>query len=195
MLIGVQLRFLEYVDIALQFSDLVEIVDEGLGDLLDQERPVGDLELDLTLAIVPVLFLARHGAADSLLGPGLALFVLLEVADDGRRAAHSLCQAVLPNEPLDVVANVVFFAVFLFFHLVATSVLLSFELLGGGGVLDLRLLSGLGALGSGALLLHGRVNLLVVSVQVATEVDGGLGLVKLKFDGLGGLEVLALVFK
>lgn len=44
----------------LQLFDLVEVVDEGFGDLLDEERSVGHLELDLLLNLVVILRCHRH---------------------------------------------------------------------------------------------------------------------------------------
>ena len=74
----------------LQLLNLVQVVNEGLGDLLDQERSICNFELDLLLDPVVSLCILAH----ILLGDGLRDLTLalesLRVADECWRALNSL---------------------------------------------------------------------------------------------------------
>ena len=44
----------------LQFLDLIQVVNEGLGNLLDQKRSVGNFEFDLLLCAIVSLGILAH---------------------------------------------------------------------------------------------------------------------------------------
>ena len=50
----------EKSDEMLQFLDLIQVVNEGLGNLLDQKRSVGNFEFDLLLGAIVRLGILAH---------------------------------------------------------------------------------------------------------------------------------------
>ena len=52
--------FSEKSDEMLQFLDLIQVVNEGLGNLLDQKRSVGNFEFDLLLSAIVRLGILAH---------------------------------------------------------------------------------------------------------------------------------------
>lgn len=58
--IWVQIGLTQDVHIALKLSDLVQVSDESLGDLLYKQRLIGNIELNKGLLLFPLVFKATH---------------------------------------------------------------------------------------------------------------------------------------
>ena len=74
----------------LQLLDLVQVVDEGLADLLDKQRSVGDLVLNLLLRAIVGLRVLAHLLCSEGLGELARAFERSLVADKSRGALDAL---------------------------------------------------------------------------------------------------------
>ena len=74
----------------LKLLDLIQVVNEGLGDLLDKQRSVSYSELYLLLGLLVVLGMLRHLFGCQGLRHLPCSLELSLVADEGRRALDSL---------------------------------------------------------------------------------------------------------
>jgi len=60
MLIWVHASITKDLNVALKFLDLIEVVDESLGDLFNQQRTVGHLVLNACLDLFVLFFFLVH---------------------------------------------------------------------------------------------------------------------------------------
>ena len=86
----------------LQLLDLVEVMDEGLRDLLNKKWAISNLVLNLLLGALESLRVLAHVLGSEGLGELAGALKSSLVADEGGRALNSLLQAILLNESLDL---------------------------------------------------------------------------------------------
>lgn len=188
MLVRVHACFSQDGDVPLKLLDLVQIVNESLGNLFDQQRAVRDIELDLRFDGVVTSLKVAHLASGLLLGVAPFFGKGLRVRDESGRAFDSLLETVLLDVSLHLVLEILLLFGLFVFHVLSALFDSSVVLSGRSGLLNL-LVTG-GATSSGGvhtLLGQGRVDNLVLLIHVASQFGGGPRLVKFKRNGLRGV--------
>lgn len=120
MLIWIHAGFPQDRNISLQFFNLIQVVNEGFGDLLDQEWTIGNIELDLGFYLVIGTLKFVHllsGAVESLFS--LACETCTVRVESGG-TFDSLLETILFYVALDLFLESLFLLSFLLFHNLAS---------------------------------------------------------------------------
>ncbi len=116
MLVRIHASFPQDRNIPLQFFNLIQVVNEGFGDLLDQEGTIGNIELDLGFYLVVGALKLVHllsGAVESLFS--LACETCTVRVESGG-TFDSLLETILFYVALDLFLESLFLLSFLLFH-------------------------------------------------------------------------------